>query len=173
MNPKSAREAARGSTSHGSITSTYHRGKNAIPGGSFVDTNIWVYAHLQAPEDPRHPRALELVYGLTDGVISAQVAAEYYNVMRRAGREDSWIQENLAAMLDYVRCQAMDSALIRRSWAIRNRFGLSHWDAEIVAAALAAGCDTLYTEDLQHGQHIAGLIIIDPFKPLPERTVSH
>ncbi|WP_295436739.1 PIN domain-containing protein [uncultured Thiodictyon sp.] len=139
-----------------------------MPGGSFVDTNIWVYAHLDSPDDARHSRALELVCGLTDGVISPQVAAEYYNVMRRARREDSWIQENLSAVLGYVRCQAMDSALIRRSWAIRNRFGLSHWDAQIVAAALTAGCDTLYTEDLQHGQRIDGMIIIDPFKPAPE-----
>lgn len=135
-----------------------------MSGGSFVDTNIWVYAHLQAPNDTKHPIALELVSGLRDAVISAQVAAEYYNVMRRAGRDDSWIQDNLGAVLGYVHCQPMDDALIRRSWAIRNRYGFSHWDAQIVAAALMADCDKLYTEDLQNGQHIDGLTVIDPFK---------
>jgi len=52
-----------------------------MPGGSFIDTNIWVYAHLRQPDDPRHLLALELVSSLGDGVISPQVAAEYYNVM--------------------------------------------------------------------------------------------
>lgn len=135
-----------------------------MQGGSFVDTNIWVYAHLQAPDDPRHQIALDLVSGLTDGVISAQVAARYYNVMLRAGRDDAWIQGNLTAMLGYVRCQPLDDQLIRRSWSIRNRYGFSHWDCQILVAALESGCTTLYTEDLQHGQCIEGLTAIDPFK---------
>lgn len=138
-----------------------------MPGARFVDTNIWVYAHLQAPGDPRHGVALDLVSNLVDGVISPQVAAEYYNVMLRAGREDSWIQDNLAMMLGYVRCHPLDEGLIRQSWTIRNRYGFSHWDCQILAAALSSGCSTLYTEDLQHGQRIDGLIVIDPFKPDP------
>ena len=52
-----------------------------MPAGSFVDTNIWVYAHLQAPGEPRHPRALAFARQLKNGVISPQVVAEYYSVM--------------------------------------------------------------------------------------------
>jgi predicted nucleic acid-binding protein len=47
-----------------------------MQGDSFIDTNIWIYAHLRKPYDPRHNVALKLVETLTDGVISAQVAAE-------------------------------------------------------------------------------------------------
>lgn len=136
-----------------------------MPGGSFVDTNIWVYAHLEAPGDPRHPIALDLVNSLVDGVISPQVAAEYYAVMLRAGRDDDWIQHNLSLMLEYVRCRPHDERLIRRGWDIRNRYGFSPWDCQIVAAALESGCTVLYTEDLQHGQRIEGILVVNPFEP--------
>ena len=43
-------------------------------------------------------------------------------------------------------------------------FGFAFYDALIVAAALEAGCDTLYSEDMQHGRSVAGLKIIDPFR---------
>jgi predicted nucleic acid-binding protein len=41
--------------------------------------------------------------------------------------------------------------------------GISFYDALIVAAAVGAGCDTLYTEDMQHGRRIGGLAIVNPF----------
>ena len=41
-----------------------------MPGGSVIDTNLWVYAHLSAPDEPRHAIALNVVYALDDGVIS-------------------------------------------------------------------------------------------------------
>jgi predicted nucleic acid-binding protein len=40
---------------------------------------------------------------------------------------------------------------------------LSFYDALIVAAAQEAGCDTLYTEDMQHGRALGGLTIVNPF----------
>lgn len=43
------------------------------------------------------------------------------------------------------------------------RYGFSYYDSLIVAAALDAGCKTLYSEDLQHGQQVEGLTIVDPF----------
>ena len=48
---------------------------------------------------------------------------------------------------------------VRRS----REFALSFWDALIVEAALKAGADRLFTEDLQHGQIIDGLRIENPF----------
>jgi predicted nucleic acid-binding protein len=44
------------------------------------------------------------------------------------------------------------------------RFQLSHWDSLIIAAALEGHCEVLYSEDLQHGQIIEGLEIINPFR---------
>ncbi len=135
-----------------------------MPGAKFIDTNIWIYAHLRKPDEPRHAIALDLVTNLNEGVISPQVLAEYYSVMLRSGLQDVLIQENLDTMLSYVRLQPLNEAIVRRGWQIGNRYGFSIWDSQIVAAALAAGCDTLYSEDMQSGQVIDGLTVIDPLR---------
>jgi predicted nucleic acid-binding protein len=105
-----------------------------------------------------------LVEHLADGVISAQVASEYYSVMLRSKQSDDWIQKNLGIMLGYVRLQPVNETVLREAWRIRDRYGFSIWDSQIVAAAIEAGCRTLFTEDLQHGQIIETLAIVDPFQ---------
>jgi predicted nucleic acid-binding protein len=136
-----------------------------MPGGSFVDTNIWVYAHLKDPNEPRCERAWEFLQARTGAVISAQVTAEYFNVMRRNGQDEARIHRNIARMLKRCAVQPLDLAVIRRTLIVRKDYGFSIWDSQIVAAALEAGCDTLFTEDLQHGQVLEGLAIIDPLRP--------
>jgi predicted nucleic acid-binding protein len=124
----------------------------------FVDTNIWVYAHLDDASDPRCERAWELVNGLILPVISPQVIAEYYNVMLRNRRDDVWIQGNLEDMLEHCILQPPGRVVVSRAIAIRTRYGFSYWDCQI--AALEAGCDTLFTEDLQPGQLIDGALTV-------------
>jgi predicted nucleic acid-binding protein len=46
---------------------------------------------------------------------------------------------------------------------IAAKYGYHIYDALIVAAALEAKCDTLYSEDMQNGQKIGGLTIRNPF----------
>ncbi len=46
---------------------------------------------------------------------------------------------------------------------IRRKFQVSHWDATIIAAALELGCNTLYSEDLNHGQSYDGVGVVNPF----------
>ncbi len=133
-------------------------------GADFVDTNIWIYAHLRKPNDTHHDMALHLVETLEDIVISPQVAMEYYSVMLRSGQNDEWIQKNLGVMLDYVRMQTINESILRRTWEIRKRYGFSIWDSQIVAAAMEAACRKIYTEDLQHGQNIESLAIVNPFQ---------
>jgi predicted nucleic acid-binding protein len=136
-----------------------------MPGDScFVDTNIWVYAHLKAKGDDRHARALALVSEVHDAIISPQVIAEYYNVMLRNGRDDRWIQGNLALMFELTRLQPANAGFVNRTIEVRNRYKFSYWDCQIVSAALLAGCATLYTEDLQSGQLIEdSLRVVNPF----------
>jgi predicted nucleic acid-binding protein len=135
-----------------------------MSGGSFVDTNIWVYAHLEDAQDPRCATAWDFIRGRTDAVISAQVTAEYFNVMRRNAQDEARIERNITRMLRQCRVQSMDSNLVRRTLGVRKHYGFSIWDSQVVAAALEAGCDTLYTEDLQHGQVIDSITIIDPLR---------
>lgn len=58
----------------------------------------------------------------------------------------------------------VDELVIRKSAEVAMRYQVSNWDALIVAAALLADCDTLYSEDMQNGQEIEGrLRIVNPF----------
>ena len=52
---------------------------------------------------------------------------------------------------------------LARAWEIAIRYRFHIYDATLVASALSAGCDVLYTEDLQHGQTVEGLRIVNPF----------
>lgn len=136
-----------------------------MPAVEFVDTNIWVYAHLDDPHDPRCEQAWGLVrHHLTAPAISAQVVAEYVNVMRRNGVEQERMQRNIARMLEQCTVQPLNEGTIRQMLFIHNRYGLSIWDSQIVAAALAGGCRTLYSEDLQDGQRIETLTVVNPFR---------
>ena len=136
-----------------------------MPGAKvFIDTNLWVYAHLRVAGDARHTLALARVDSEPAAVISPQVVAEYYSVMLRNARPDDWIQSNLRAIFARTRLQPANAAVLNAALALRNRYGFSFWDCQIAAAALVAGCETLLTEDLQHGQVLEErLTIVNPF----------
>ena len=68
-------------------------------------------------------------------------------------------------MLMHCEIQPMGRTVILKAIEIRNRFGFSYWDCQIVAAALEAGCTQLYSEDMQDGQIINGQIkLINPLR---------
>ncbi len=56
---------------------------NGMCGKVFADTNIWVYAHLENPDDPRHQKASRIVLNTSSLVISIQVLNEYFQVTSR------------------------------------------------------------------------------------------
>lgn len=130
---------------------------------AFVDTNIWLYAHLRSPGDPRHERALERIRVEPAMVISPQVVGEYVVVMVRNKRPEAWITTNLRAIFAHTKLQPVDAAVVNATLALRKRYGFSYWDSQIVAAALASECDRLLSDDLQHGQRIDDrLQIVNP-----------
>jgi predicted nucleic acid-binding protein len=61
-----------------------------------------------------------------------------------------------------------DAALIESGWKLQDRYRLSYWDALIVAAAKVASCRYLLTEDLQTGQKLDGIEVVNPFLRGPE-----
>jgi predicted nucleic acid-binding protein len=62
---------------------------------------------------------------------------------------------------------AIDGAVLEFGWKLQDRYQLSFWDALIVAAAKAAGCGYLLTEDLQDGQDLDGVKVLNPFLSEP------
>ena len=60
-------------------------------------------------------------------------------------------------------CQSNDHQLVRIAIEKSERFAISYWDAAILAAAEALGAHTVYSEDLNDGQHYGNLRVINPF----------
>ena len=58
----------------------------------------------------------------------------------------------------------LDPRVVEKAMEVESEGQISYWDALIVAAALLSGCDTLYTEDLEHGRTYDGqLTVVNPF----------
>jgi len=132
----------------------------------FFDTNVLVYlVDGSEPEKQRIARGLveeHLAEG--DGMISVQVLREFYWV---AGRLDRPLSEERArrAADGFAEFASVseDADMVLRAVRRHQEMSLSFWDALIVEAALKAGADRLFTEDMQHGQVIEGMRVENPF----------
>lgn len=135
----------------------------------FLDTNVFVYT-FDATAPAKRARARDLVRDALagrEGCISSQVANEFANLALRKFRvplSPDECRSYFDAVLEPLCLVAWSPDLLRRALELHGQARLSWYDALIVAAALAADCDTLYSEDLQHGQRFGRLTIKDPFK---------
>ena len=129
--------------------------------GSFFDSNVVVYL---ASEDRDKADLAEKTIA-SGGTISVQVLNEVANVARRKMRM-SWT--DVHAFLDDVRATVTIVPLTvethDKGLVIAKRYGVSTYDSMIVAAARLAGCDTLWSEDMQHGLMVEDVLTIrNPF----------
>jgi predicted nucleic acid-binding protein len=133
-----------------------------MTGRAFVDTNVVVYAYDLS--DTKRDHALDLLAQRSGIVISAQVVSEFVSVMTRKGwmasDDIASTARNLLARFELV---PLDEAVLSRALGVHARYRTSWWDALIVAAAIEAQCDVLYSEDLADGQAFEGLTIRNPF----------
>jgi predicted nucleic acid-binding protein len=132
-----------------------------MPGSSF-DTNVLVY--IASSDSVKADRA-EAIIGI-GGAISVQVLNEFANVARRKMRM-SW--QDTHALLSLLRglltVHAVAIETHETGLALAERHHLSIYDAMIAASALHADCDTLWSEDMQHGMVLDGrLRILNPFR---------
>lgn len=131
-----------------------------------LDTNILVYAfagRVSSPVDPRNTIAWELL--ADGGRVSVQVLNEFVDVLLRKHRR-TW--DSVARSLAGIRTLCgpalpLTDETQSRAVEISMRYGFRIYDSMILASALEAGCTTVYSEDLQHGQTIEGLRIENPF----------
>lgn len=128
---------------------------------AFFDTNVLIYTIV---DDHRQETAKAILGGR--GLTSAQVLNEFVNVALRKLRMDwasiDYAVERFEQTLDeVVSVSVATNAAARR---LCRDHGLSFYDALIVAAAQEAGCDTLYTEDMQDGRRFGDLTISNPFR---------
>ncbi len=133
---------------------------------SFVDTNVLLYAagsHLAETE--KHLRAIDVLEE-PDLVISVQVLQEFYAQATRRSRNSRLTHEQalqFLTVLDDVTVITVTFDTFFAATLISNRYQLSYWDGAILAAAQAAGCDAVYSEDMSTTQDYGGINIINPF----------
>jgi len=140
---------------------------------AFLDTNIFVYCF-----DPDHPlkqqRAKELI-SESDWFVSWQVVQEFASVSLHKfkvplQKED--LQDYLALRL-WPKCRVFPTeAIFAKALSIQEKFGFRFYDSLIVASALAGGAAVLFSEDMQHGQKIGSLQILNPFREIRAQPVS-
>lgn len=138
------------------------------PARFFLDTNIFVYTFDETSPVVR-ARARELVeVALTTGlgVVSHQVIQEFLNVATSKfavpmGARDcrSYLEQVLMPLWRV----SPSAALYLRALEVEEDSGYGYYDSLIVAAALMAGCQILYTQDLQSGRRFDSLTVVDPF----------
>jgi len=138
----------------------------------FVDTNVLVYAR-DARDEAKQQAAREwmrLLWRSRAGRVSTQVLQEFYVTATR--KLDSQLGPAVARAdvetLTGWNPLSIDPSLFQAAWDIEDRFGFSFWDSLVVAAALRTGCTYLLTEDLQDGQVLDGLTVVDPFSHAPD-----
>lgn len=135
---------------------------------NFLDTNIFIY-QLDGTDVRKQAIADGLVRDALrtqDGCISYQVVQECLNVLTTKARI-ALSSQQAHAYLDAVLAPLVQvgssTDLFRKALDLRSRWQFSFHDSLIVAAALAAGCARLLSEDLQHGQKLEHLTIVNPF----------
>ena len=129
---------------------------------SFFDTNVLIY--LASDDVAKAERAESLL--AQGGMISVQVLNEIANVARREMRI-SWMEthEFLSVLRGLLPVLPMTVETHDAGLALAERYGLSAYDAMIAASALQAACDTLWSEDMQHGLVLENrLRIVNPFR---------
>lgn len=133
----------------------------------FVDTNILVYSR-DASEPEKQGRALawlKYLWESRNGRLSFQVLQEYYSTVTtklRPGMAPSSAREDVQALFAWNPIP-VGTDVIKGAWFIQDRYNLSWWDALIVSAAQIGGCAYLLTEDLNDGQAIGSLQVLNPF----------
>lgn len=135
---------------------------------SFIDTNLFVY-QLEALDERKSATADRIIRGgieTKSACISFQVVQECLNTALRKA-EIPLSMEQTKTYLDNILTPLFrvpaSIPLYYRALDVQARYRYHFYDSLIIAAALDAGCTRLYSEDLQDGQRIEGLVITNPF----------
>lgn len=148
------------------------RETNYMTATIFVDTNVIVYS-LDPGKKAKQERALVWMseaWKKRRGRVSTQVLQEFYVTVTsklKPGLDRETARRHVRALMLW-RPTPITSPLVERAWSVQDRFGFSWWDSMIVAAAQTEGCSYLLTEDLQDGQDLDGLIVLNPFMHEPD-----
>ena len=132
----------------------------------FVDTNVLLYAISGDPEEQKKATRANELLSSRDVGLSVQVLQEFYVQATRDSRADRLNHEQAAALIDSFRrfpIQETTVGVMLAAMSTRQQFEISYWDAAILEAARALGCEIVLSEDLGDGQDYAGVRVENPF----------
>ena len=130
----------------------------------FVDTNIWLYAFINAQDSTKSSMARQLLQA-SQPVVSIQVINGIcVNLLKRAIFSEEQIRLLIESFYEKYEVVELTQTAQLRASVLRERYSLSFWDSMIVASGLDASVPILYSEDMQHGLVIEKqLQIVNPF----------
>ena len=132
---------------------------------TFLDTNLFVYAN--DARDPAKQRIAIATVGRalreSNGVVSSQVLMEYAAVaISKLKQARAAVVRQLLAM-ERLEVPLLDGVLVRSALELMAAYSLSFWDAAIVAAAQAAHCEVILSQDLGDGMMFGSVTVRNPF----------
>jgi len=130
----------------------------------FLDTNLWVYLY-SGNEPIKEAKINALVtQKFPNIVMSAQVLGEIYNVLsRKKLKPIDEIQLIIREQSNSFEIVSVTKEIVLKAFEIINKYKFSYWDSLIISAAVLAGCEILYSEDMHHEQIIeSSLKVINP-----------
>jgi len=130
----------------------------------FIDTNILIYAN-DSRDKKKQKTCVEIVsvaLRSRQGTISTQVLSEYANVALTKLKQPPKVIRRQIELLSTLPLIAQTPQLIIRAVEIKELYGLSFWDASIVAAAESGRCDRILSEDMNDGQIYCGMKMTNP-----------
>lgn len=134
---------------------------------SFLDTNVLVYL-----ADARDARKQGIAEKFVEGAIaerldcriSIQTLTEFTNVCIKKLKLDKNVISVFLDYFDDLQMVRTDSATVKNALEIKARYNIQFYDAMMIAAAIASGCEEILSEDLNDGQNYDGVIAHNPFR---------
>ena len=130
----------------------------------FIDTNILVYSmdNHNKLKKKKCRDLLRKAHHDLQGVISTQVMQEFYVAAVKKLKADPLIVKDIIHSLDRFETVTITPEIINEAIDCSIISRISFWDALIISAAQGARCEKIWTEDLNHGQIIRGVLIENP-----------
>ena len=132
----------------------------------FVDTNILIYSVSLGPGDTAKSETACRLLEAGDLALSVQVLQEFYTQVTRPSRAFRLTHRQAVEFVEtWLRfpVQTITVALVQAAFSTKERWQIYYWDAAIIEAARAAGCDEVVSEDLNPGQNYGGVRVVNPF----------
>lgn len=142
-----------------------------MTGPVFVDSNVLVYCR-DSTEPQKQKQAMAWMaelWATRNGRVSFQVLQEFYVIVThklKPGLDREAARRDVRSLLSWHPLTT-DVRILEGAWVIQDRYKISWWDSLIASTAQVANCRFLLSEDLQEGQHLGNLQVVNPFSSSP------